>query len=443
MKKKIIIMIVILLLIICGVIAYFVFKDNSVSTITLDINPSMELKLDKEDKVIKVKALNVDAKKVISDDLKGLEYDEAIMIIINKVKDELEINDDRIVILINSTGELDKKKLQEKINDRVSEQELHVEVIVPNEITEEDKELAKKYDITEAKASYLNSIKKEHENVNIEEIVNRDITELSETERTGKTCPDDYKMDGDFCKKEINRVKAIYDKVCPEGYLGKDSKCYLEGGFTEGDTLTCMRDFTLKGTKCVREETAYLLGRCEEGGDYRVAEKECHYREDIGPGVEYCRITPGEDLLYNGRCLGRKPTINGGCLGSDKVISGWCYDTSANSGYEAEWKCPDGSLVSHKDYANNGNTCYKDTFKPALEFYCEDGYTLENDKCYRREEDNAFLERKCNDGYTLVDNSMCLDLTKSKDLVDGYRCDDRNSKLVGDICIVYEVIDAK
>jgi hypothetical protein len=199
----------------------------------------------------------------------------------------------------------------------------------------------------------------------------------------------------------------------------------------------------LNGDKCERTEIQPVQGKCEEGGNFRLDLMKCAYREDIGPGKEYCRITPGEDLLYNGRCLGRKPTINGGCLGSDKVINGWCYDTSAKSGYEAEWKCPDGSLVSHKDYERDGNTCYKETLKDYLGLYCDEGYTEENNKCVKYETESAFKEHICENGYTLLDNDRCINKNDKKDLVDGYVCDDPNGRVIGDNCIIYERIKAK
>mgnify|MGYP006908873472 CR=1 FL=1 len=37
---------------------------------------------------------------------------------------------------------------------------------------------------------------------------------------------------------------------------------------------------------------------------------------------------------------------------------------------------------------------------------------------------------------------MCVDKNNTKDLIDGYRCDCRDCKLVGDTCIIYEKIKA-
>ena len=78
MKKKIIISIIICLIIVIGLISYNIWDNRVVSIITLDINPSIEIKLNRKEKVVSVVALNSDAKEVISNDLKGKKLDKAL-----------------------------------------------------------------------------------------------------------------------------------------------------------------------------------------------------------------------------------------------------------------------------------------------------------------------------------------------------------------------------
>ena len=75
MKKKITIFILLI-----GILLFikFVFFKEKYSTITLDINPSIELKVNKKDIVVKIKALNEDANELISNDLKNKNIDEVI-----------------------------------------------------------------------------------------------------------------------------------------------------------------------------------------------------------------------------------------------------------------------------------------------------------------------------------------------------------------------------
>lgn len=83
MKKKIIIGVSVLVVIILGIITFLLlnkkekvkkpiekFDDVTMYTITLDINPSIKIELNKDKKVINVTALNDDAKEVINEDLK-------------------------------------------------------------------------------------------------------------------------------------------------------------------------------------------------------------------------------------------------------------------------------------------------------------------------------------------------------------------------------------
>lgn len=442
MKKKIVILSILVLLII-GCACYFIFfnEEKPVSIITLDINPSVEIHLNEENKVIKLIALNSDAKELINNELIGKDYNYAITNMIDKVVEINDLKNDRIGVILNIDGTINKNEVIDKINDYSHENNLDIPLYVVENITEEDKALAKRLDISEGKANYLNAIQKEYTDINIEELKERDVRELMQTKETGKTCPIDYQLDGDNCKKEISRTKAEYSKVCPEGYSEYNDKCYLEGERKEIDTLTCFDEFKLNGDKCEHDSEMTLEGKCSQG-EFDDIKQKCRYFEPTGEATLYCRITPSADLLYNKRCLGRKPTINGGCLGSDKVINGWCYDTSANSGYEAEYRCPDGMLISIKDY-ENGQKCTKEVWLEVESIYCPDGFTKTDNKCIRHEIEDPIHDITCDSGFTKTKDLRCLKMNDTKDKIDGYKCHTPNSKLEGDICINYEVISAK
>ena len=65
MKKKIIILVVLFIIILVGVIIIIQKNNNIVSTILLDINPSIEINLDKDEHVISVIDNNSDAKDIV------------------------------------------------------------------------------------------------------------------------------------------------------------------------------------------------------------------------------------------------------------------------------------------------------------------------------------------------------------------------------------------
>ena len=88
MKRKRIIQIIICFVLIILIISLLLLKNNKVSTITLDINPSIEINLNKNDKIINVKALNDDAKSIISDNLKEKTLADTFEILISNLIQE-------------------------------------------------------------------------------------------------------------------------------------------------------------------------------------------------------------------------------------------------------------------------------------------------------------------------------------------------------------------
>lgn len=96
------------------------------STVTLDINPSIEISLNKRDYVVKVTALNDDGEAVLEKDIKyrGLSIDEAIEIIISRMNElgyVVDTTDDNNVILItvNSDNESIRSRLQTQFNEKL------------------------------------------------------------------------------------------------------------------------------------------------------------------------------------------------------------------------------------------------------------------------------------------------------------------------------------
>ena len=113
MKKKIIIPIVICLVI--GIIGFIIWNNRIVSTITLDINPSIKINLDKNENVKSLIALNDDAKSIIADGFKGKPLNELLYDITERVIDNGYGEEGRIVILLHSTGSVSVEEIQDDI----------------------------------------------------------------------------------------------------------------------------------------------------------------------------------------------------------------------------------------------------------------------------------------------------------------------------------------
>ena len=453
MKKIIIPIIIFLLLAIGGLVYYFFFYDNAKATITLDINPSIEIKIDNEDKVSKVKALNDDARDIVSDEFIGKSLDDALSLITDNLVNKGYV-EDYTVIIMHTEGKIDNKELEVKMHNSFDKNNIQIDIINVETITKEDKELAKEYNISPAKASYINSIKEDIKDIPVEEIVNKPVEELKETKESNKYCDNGYTLRGDFCTKEIERIKAKEGNVCPNGYYEYKGVCYEEKPFIETDKQLCNGNHTLVDGKCIEEvisnpEPEY---HCDKGelskkgdlflvGGIKNAEK--YYCVDKSNGKKptlRCLLNSGH-IMIGGNCYnGPAPTINGGCPNGDTLSGGWCYSKDNGD----QWQCPDGNIYM-KSKGGVPELC-PDTFtymEPTITGYkCEEGFTLENNKCIKRHEEDPYKERVCEEGYKMVDNDRCIG-TNTKSKVSGYYCEDDRFRLVKNECVRYEEIDPK
>ena len=219
MKKKIIILIIVCLILVIGVVGFIFWNNRTVSTITLDINPSIEINLDRNEKVKSIVALNDDAKEVINNNIKGKSLEKTIGSLIDNLIDKGYVKEnDTIEIILYSEGKISNNDIKEKLNNNLQDKKISSDIIVVDKVTKEDKELAKKYDVSPAKISYIRTIIEENNNIDIKDLANKPVSELNETKITGKYCESGYTLEGDWCLKEINRTQALQGNVCPDGY---------------------------------------------------------------------------------------------------------------------------------------------------------------------------------------------------------------------------------
>ena len=115
MRKRIIIHSIICAILIIGIVVFLYWNNRIVSTITLDINPSVEINLDKNDNVISVVALNEDAKNIIDFDYKGKSFDDIVSVIINNSIESGYVEDDRVVVIVHSDGNIGNEDVKELV----------------------------------------------------------------------------------------------------------------------------------------------------------------------------------------------------------------------------------------------------------------------------------------------------------------------------------------
>ena len=435
MKKKIIIPVIVCLILFIGIGGFIFWNNRIVSTITLDINPSIEINLDRNEKVKSIVALNDDAKEVINSNIKGKSLEETIDTIVDNLIDKGYVKEnDTIEIILYSEGKISNNDIKEKLNNNLQDKKISSDIIVVDKVTKEDKELAKKYDVSPAKISYIRTIIEENNNIDIKDLANKPVSELNETKITGKYCESGYTLEGDWCLKEINRTQALQGNVCPDGYTEYAGKCYEEIKSIETNNYICSDGFKLINNNCISEETSDALGKCDSG-DYEPISGFCIKKELIGDAEEFCRLTPATDILMNHKCYGPKPILNGGCANNDKIINGKCVDLDVY--YESDYRCKTGDLESDKK-------CYRKVKEKPTTYYCDGNGEVNGTKCVIKHIEKPQKERTCPSGYTPVDDgSRCLNFNKTANKENGYYCEHENSKLSGKTCIIYEMVEAK
>ena len=443
MKKKIILITILaIIILVIALLGYFIWDNRTTSIITLDINPSIKIKLNKNNEVKKIIPINKDAKKITNNI--SLKENKKLDYVINRISDEIEGNGflteaNLVEIILYTEGNISTNEVKKIISESFNEDNIAADIIIIKNITKEDIKLAKKYNINPAKAAYINSITKDKTYIDTKNLINRSIKEIKNTKETGYYCEEGYILEGTMCLKEKQRIKATKGDICPNGYNEYNGICYerIEGTIT--NNLKCRENYTLEGNTCIEKRITDAIADCEEAYDFGL--EKCVKKTYVGEAEEYCRITPGEDLLYNHRCLGRKPTINGGCLGSDVVIDGWCYDTSANSGYEPDWICQNNGDIEFLDPSED-HKCYTKEYTDPKRYYCEGNAKLEDKKCIDINKELAFQEHICPEGYTKLEDETCINFNNTIDKEQGYICNEPFSKIINNTCIIYDAIEA-
>ena len=454
MKKKVYFYIIIGCLIFG--ICLFAWTNRTFSVITLDINPSIEINLNKRGKIVRVKDLNNDAKDVISNNLRGKTIDDGIDILTNNLVDNGYAEDRQIVIILYATGNVESNNIENLIRKNLDEKQIHSDIITIDNITKEDQKLAKEKKISLAKASYINSILEENKKIEDKSLIYKSANELVETKKTGKYCDEDYFLEGDFCFKEINRVVASNGKVCPNGYYDYNGVCYEEIGIEDTDKLLCNDEFSLDGNKCYRTVTieAEPLKYSCPSGEAKTRAEIGLTNDDAGDAnnvvcVDYssathpqspCELNDGtEYTVYGGKCYWhRAPVIESGCPGKI-LVNGMCWDDASNiyicSGYR------DGKQYSSRDEYCENSIKYIDPI--VTEYKCPNDFTLNNNKCEKEEVEDAWHERVCPAGYTKTENDRCINYNKIVDKEDGLTCKEDNTKIKDNMCIIYDIVEAK
>lgn len=136
------------------------------TTIEFDVNPSIEIEVNKKEEIIKINALNEDAKKVLDDmNFKGVDLDIAVNAIIGSMLKNGYLTVDQNSILVSvknddkEKGEQLQQKLSKEIQEILSASKIDGSVITQEyETNAEIKKIANDNNISEGKAELIKRI---------------------------------------------------------------------------------------------------------------------------------------------------------------------------------------------------------------------------------------------------------------------------------------------
>ncbi len=175
-----------------GVYAYY----TPYSYISVDINPSLELYVNRFDRVIEAHAFNEEASKLLetSKKVNHMKAEEAVGQLINQAADQgylQDTQDNSVMIVVSSNSKKEEKKLSDKVG-KASTSALaslndHYEVIL-EKTRVENYQKAKEADVSPGKAILADKIKEVKPEVDKEEIKHMPLQQaIKEIEDKGKT----------------------------------------------------------------------------------------------------------------------------------------------------------------------------------------------------------------------------------------------------------------
>ena len=160
------------------IIANFMNAQNKVkSTITLDINPSIKIELNKHNKVVQVTALNNDAKKIVNQAKGSKSLSATIDNLTESLAKSKFISNNEINILLHTSGTISDDQVAQLIISSFKKNKINPNIIV-QESTTNSAINAKKYNITEGKAAYIEKIIEDNKALNFSDLKDKSINDL-------------------------------------------------------------------------------------------------------------------------------------------------------------------------------------------------------------------------------------------------------------------------
>ncbi|QVK19393.1 PepSY domain-containing protein [Mycoplasmatota bacterium] len=197
---------------------------HAFSTIAIDVNPSLVLELDEDDKVINVILNNKDAEIIVGDmDIIGVDYNVAINALIGSMVANGYISEltNSVLLSISSDNEVREDELMAElsqvVNDVLTGNQIDGSVIVQDlEFEEDAEELAELLGISEAKAELILDIIEADPRMTVEELAKLSINDLNLLLEAKNITLDNVEKIGSASELGIITVKEAYQAALTE-----------------------------------------------------------------------------------------------------------------------------------------------------------------------------------------------------------------------------------
>ncbi len=172
-------------LLIAGVFLYKNFTgSDAAALVSIDVNPSIELEVDADERIIIARALNDDGKKVLSGmKLEGTDLNTGVNAIVGSMLKNGYIDELRnsVLVSVSSDGSIDTAALEAKLMQEVSSALDGAGAVVAqnlDDIDDDTRKLAERYGISVGKAAFIEKIIELNPTLKVEELAPLSINEL-------------------------------------------------------------------------------------------------------------------------------------------------------------------------------------------------------------------------------------------------------------------------
>ena len=201
------------------------------SVITLDVNPSISLTVNTNEKIVDAEGLNEDGVTVLDDmDLEGVDMDVAVNAVIGSMLQKGYLNDLQNVVLVSveNTDEEKSAELQEQISSVINSafQNGNLDGAVLSQSvddTDELEQIAREYGISLGKAALIQEVIAQDSTLTVEELAPLSITEIALISQSRDVIVGTVTQDGTVSAKAyISQEQALESAYSYAGVNAED-----------------------------------------------------------------------------------------------------------------------------------------------------------------------------------------------------------------------------